>query len=407
MNVMFITLNYPESQKQTNLYTDLMAEFKKHGHDVTVVCQTEKRNGKSTEIINHRDIPVLRVRTGNITKTKMLEKGISTLLLEKQFIKAIKRQLGDKNFDLVLYSTPPITFAKVIKFLKTTKHVTTYLLLKDIFPQNAVDIELIRKNGFIHKYFKIKENELYQISDFIGCMSEGNRKYLLQNNPSIDEAKVEVNPNTILPSNRVESKDKIAIRKKFNIPQDALLFIYGGNLGKPQGINFLITSLDLYKNKKDFYFLIIGSGTEYATIQTYIEDAKPTNIRLESLMMKEDYDALVQASDVGLIYLDKRFTIPNIPSRLLGYMDSSKPILAVTDVNTDLKNIIKEANCGYFTPAGDNKSFVSTMERIKVEKEDLKALGENGRSYLEKNFQSENSYETIIKHFEMEMNRIV
>lgn len=399
MNIMFITLNYPENQKQTNLYTDLMAEFKKNGHDVTVVCQTEKRNGKFTAIMNHRDIPVLRVRTGNITKTKMLEKGISTLMLENQFIKAIKSHLKDKDFDLVLYSTPPITFAKVIKFLKAKKNVTTYLLLKDIFPQNAVDIGLIRENGLIHKYFKVKESHLYQLSDFIGCMSEGNKKYLLQHNPYIDKTKVEVNPNTVTPSSRMEKVDTKEIRDKFNIPENALLFIYGGNLGKPQGIDFLIESLNLYKDKKIFYFLIIGSGTEYSTIQKYIENNKPTNIRLESLMLKEDYDSLVHASDLGLIYLDKRFTIPNIPSRLLGYMNSSKPVLAVTDTNTDLNEIIKEASCGYFTPAGDKNSFISTMERILVEKEELKVFGENGRNFLEENFQSINSYQIIMKHF--------
>ena len=399
MNIMFITLNYPEEQQQTNLYTDLMAEFKRNGHDVTVVCQTEKRNGKSTAVIDHRHIPVLRVLTGNVTKTKMIEKGISILLLENQFIKAIKNHLSHKNFDLILYSTPPITFAKVIKFLKDTQNVTTYLLLKDIFPQNAVDIELIRENGLIHRYFKIKEKHLYQLSDLIGCMSEGNKKYLLQHNPFINEAKIEVNPNTIQPSSRIESTDTKYTRLKFGIPQDALLFIYGGNLGKPQGIDFLITSLDLYKNKEEFYFLIVGSGTEYATIQNYIDSTKPNNIRLESFMVKEDYDALVQASDVGLIYLDKRFTIPNIPSRLLGYMDSSKPVLAVTDKNTDLKDIIKEAKCGYFTPAGDAKSFISNMEKIKEEKVALQELGENGRRYLEKNYQSTNSYDTILKHF--------
>lgn len=49
MNILLVTLAYPESETQTNLYTDLMSEFKKNGHDVTVVCQREK------EVINQRN----------------------------------------------------------------------------------------------------------------------------------------------------------------------------------------------------------------------------------------------------------------------------------------------------------------------------------------------------------------
>lgn len=400
MNILLVTLAYPENDSQTNLYTDLMSEFKMNGHDVTVVCQREKRNNKPTELIPHRSIPVLRVRTGNVTKTNIIEKGISTIQLESKFLHAIKKHLVNKKFELVLYSTPPITFEKVIKYFKSTQNSTTYLLLKDIFPQNAVDIGLIKENSIIHKYFTKKEKALYQISDFIGCMSEGNKQFLIKHNPEINERIIEVNPNTIIPTVEKMESNNVAVRETFNIPHEALIFIYGGNLGKPQGIEFLIKSLNLYKNRVDVYFLIVGSGTEYNKIQQYIEINKPTNIHLESYMQKEQYDQLVKAADVGMIYLDERFTIPNIPSRLTAYMNSSKPVLAVTDVNTDLKDIISDAECGYFTPAGDEKLFKETIETIKNEKKTLHILGKNGRKYLESNFHVSKSYEIILKHFD-------
>ncbi|WP_342513179.1 glycosyltransferase family 4 protein [Sporosarcina sp. FSL K6-1522] len=400
MNILLVTLAYPESETQTNLYTDLMSEFKKNGHDVTVVCQREKRSNKPTELVSHRSIPVLRVRTGNVTKTNMIEKGISTLRLENQFIKAIKSQLTNKRFDLVLYSTPPITFEKVIKYFKKTQYSTTYLLLKDIFPQNAVDISIIKENSIIHKYFKKKEKALYRISDFIGCMSEGNKNYLIEHNPEIDVNKIEVNPNTIIPTEIKNEEREGTVRKLYRIPDEALLFIYGGNLGKPQGIDFLIKSLDQYKNQKDVYFLIVGSGTDFNKIQQYIALNNPTNISLETYMPKAQYNELVKAADIGMIYLDERFTIPNIPSRLTAYMNSSKPVLAVTDMNTDLKEIIKDAKCGYFSPAGNLELFKKTVETIKDERNLLHILGNNGREYLEEHFHVSKTYEIIMKHFD-------
>ena len=93
-------------------------------------------------------IHILRVKIGNITKTKnLVKKGVSTLLLDYQYKKAIKKYLKHVNFDLVLYSTPPITLSSVINHIKKKHNARTYLLLKDIFPQNAVDLGMLSKTG--------------------------------------------------------------------------------------------------------------------------------------------------------------------------------------------------------------------------------------------------------------------
>lgn len=75
----------------------------------------------------------------------MIEKGISTLMIEGQFLRAIKKHFNDVTFDLVIYSTPPITFEKVILFIKERDLANSYLLLKDIFPQNALDLNMFSK----------------------------------------------------------------------------------------------------------------------------------------------------------------------------------------------------------------------------------------------------------------------
>ena len=98
---------------------------------------------------------------------------------------------------MILYSTPPITLTNLIKRLKKVSNAKTYLLLKDIFPQNAVDLNLLKHGGILYNYFRKQEKVLYKISDFIGCMSPANLKYVLDNNPQIEKKKLEVNPNSI------------------------------------------------------------------------------------------------------------------------------------------------------------------------------------------------------------------
>ncbi|NSW82990.1 MAG: glycosyltransferase family 4 protein [Syntrophothermus sp.] len=402
MNVLFLTIAYPEREGDRNIYTDLMQEFCARGDKVYVICQRERRHGKPTEFKNENGVNVLRVRTGNIKKTSnIIEKGLAMLLIDWQFIAAINKYLSNIKFDLVLYSTPPITFERVVKYIKARDKCKSYLLLKDIFPQNAVDIGLMKKGGLIWRYFRAKEKRLYEVSDHIGCMSRANVEYLLRHNPDLDPAKVEECPNSINPRplSIVDETRRLEIRKRWGIPQDAVVFVYGGNLGLPQGIDFLLTLLDSIQNRHDIFFLIVGSGTEYGRIKAHLETGDHSNARLISFLPKDDYDQLLDACDVGMIFLDARFTIPNFPSRLTGYMESALPVLAATDENTDIKDVLKEANCGLWVKSGDLAAFMEAVNTLAADPSLRRGMGLNGRCYLEKYYTVSRGYDIITSHF--------
>lgn len=130
------------------IYTDLMRKFRDEGHNVYIVAPRERSFGQPTELIETDGAHILGVKTLNLQKTSVIEKGIGQVLVEGQYKRAIKKYLKGIKLDLILYSTPPITFPKVIKYLKQSNpNAKTYLLLKDIFPQNAVDIGMMKKTG--------------------------------------------------------------------------------------------------------------------------------------------------------------------------------------------------------------------------------------------------------------------
>src|SRR5699024_4024949 len=128
MNILFLTIGRVEDLDSHGIYTDLLREFRNNGHNVYVVSPREKRLKKETEFISLNGAHFLRVKIGNITKTNVIEKGISTLKIESLFLAAIKEYLNDVKFDLVIYSTPPITFEKVIRYIKIKDHAKSYLL---------------------------------------------------------------------------------------------------------------------------------------------------------------------------------------------------------------------------------------------------------------------------------------
>lgn len=405
MNVIFLTVAVITDVEKRGIYNDLMCKFRDSGHQVYIVTPSERRLGHSTCLVESHGVHILNVKTLNIQKTNVLEKGIGTLLIERQFKAAIKKYLGDVRFDLITYSTPPITFTNVVKYLKQSNpQAVSYLQLKDIFPQNAVDIGMFSEKGLFHWYFRRKEVELYRNSDYIGCMSPANVEFLLKHNPDIDANRVEVAPNSIELCEKklepgLEKAERFYIRRKYNLPTDRPVFIYGGNLGKPQGINYLIRCLDAVKHRFDCYFVIVGSGTEYEKLSSwyalqYNDDRLA--VRLMSSLPKEDYDLLVKHCDVGLIFLDHRFTIPNYPSRLLSYLENKMPVICATDVNTDIGRIAEENGYGYWCESVEPKDFVALVDKMLVS--DRKSMGEKGYQFLKDHYLVEHTYNAIMKH---------
>lgn len=402
MRVLFLTLLSFESLSERNLYTDLLRDFVKNGHEVYAVSPTEKREGKETHIVQEDHATIIRLQIGNTQKTNIIEKGISTIMIEPTFKKAIKKYFSKVKFDLVLYSTPPITLVSAIEYVKNRDGAKTYLLLKDIFPQNAVDIGMMSKSGvkgLLYNHFRRVEKKLYQVSDFIGCMSQANVDYVLKNNPEIDPKKVEVCPNSIeVVDKSVDDSTRRQIREKYGIPLDKKVFVYGGNLGKPQSVPFIIECLKTCENIEDIFFLVVGDGTDYRLLENYINASQQKNLKLMKRLPKEDYDTLVGACDVGLIFLDHHFAIPNFPSRLLSYMQAKIPVLACTDPNTDIGKVITEGGFGWWCESNDPDCFRNIVSRIL--QEDTEKMGENGFAYLKTHYSVEQSYETIIKHCE-------
>ncbi|MBP9017892.1 MAG: glycosyltransferase family 4 protein [Paludibacteraceae bacterium] len=402
MNILFLTISHITDLNASGIYTDLMREFRDKGHKVYIVSPIERKYKSPTFSKKENGITLLKVKTFNLQKTNFIEKGIGTLAIEYQFHSSIKKYFPDIYFDLVLYSTPPITFTKVVRYIKKQYHAKSYLLLKDIFPQNAVDIGLLKKNGLLHRFFSRKEKKLYEASDYIGCMSPANVKFILKHNKSISPSKVEVCPNSIKMkiANTLSDDEKKKIKKEHNIPPEATLFIYGGNLGKPQGLDFLLRVLESNNSKTDRFFLIVGSGTEFTKIKNWFNVNQPSNALLLSELPKEEYDKVVQTGDVGLIFLDPRFTIPNYPSRLLSYLEHKIPVLMATDTNTDIGKIAEQNGYGFWTENGNLEEFNSLLDKFCSDKKLITQMGEKGYAFLKNNYTVEKSYQVIMNHFE-------
>jgi hypothetical protein len=399
LNILFISLVAIEDINQRHLYADLVRYFVTQGHYVSIYTPVERRYNSIHNVKVGEGYKITRVKTLNIQKTNLVEKMIGTFSLDFLMKRAIMNGEYKSHFDLVVYTTPPITLTKTIEWVKLIYNCKTYLLLKDIFPQNAVDLGMIKPNSIIHNYFRKKEEKLYSISDKIGCMSQANVEYVCKNNPELLHSKIEICPNSLeVNENELDLTDDSIelLKEELKIPKGKRIFIYGGNLGKPQAIDFLIQILKSNTENEKVFFIIIGSGTEFNKLQNWINLTKPENVVLYEYLPKDEYEKYVSVAHIGLIFLDHRFTIPNYPSRLLSYLEKKKPVMCFTDENTDIGRNAVERQYGKWSCSNNlQKANELISYCCECPLEEIKIMGENGFNYLKLFYNVKNSYAII------------
>lgn len=406
MNVIFLTLFKIRDERQEDIYSSFLRELVSHGHDAYVISPVERRE---EERLKPLDIGRLHLRfayIGNYFNVSRIEKGITTFFIGKQYKKVIKKELAGISFDLILYSTPPVTFADTIKYLKKNRTAISYLMLKDIWPQSLADLGCIKKSGWqgmIYKHFRRQEQKMYRVSDYIGCMSPAAARYLLKHNKCVKRDKVEICPNAINLGNvmhrhLLSETDRIEVREKYGIPIDKVVFVFGGNIGYGHDPDFLEACIKENENRGDTFILFVGKGIFFDRIHHAIEFGAIKNSKIIPYLPKPDYDRLLSACDVGMIVLDHRLTAPNYPSRLLSYLSEKKPVIIATETVSDVGPVAQKNGYGYWCKSTDAKKFVSLMDEY-LDTDKRQKMGERGYMYMKEKFSTEVVYNTIMQHF--------
>ncbi len=398
MNILFLFSSYPEDKDTTNLHKDLPDEFSHRGESVYVATIRERRLGLDTAVSDEYGKKVLRVRTGNIiSSTSRLEKGLAMLCMDRSILAEIKRYWGAVEFDLIIGSTPYTAGHRLIVGLKDHFKCRSFLILWDLFPQNAKDLGII-KNNFVFNFFKRRENRNLKAFDYIGCTTEGNINYVIKKYTFIDIDKLCLFP---LWGNRVKNENTMAInRLDYGFQKNDFILVFGGNMGKPQNLSNVINLANELRETNAIKFLFIGSGTEVDSIRKQIKEMDLANVKFFPSMPREQYQGLIAACDVGIVSLHPSFTIPNFPSKTVDYLECGLPILAALD-DTALQDygefIEGKVKVGLCCHADDMVSYKENLLKLYKDKDLYDQLSINCREIYDADFNIKNNYSRIME----------
>jgi len=372
---------------------ELALEMLNKGHQPIVVCPGSAIQTSALKIDNIDGVEIWRFKSGKTRGVGKLKRAINETLLSFNAWRAISSMVKDNLFDGVVYYSPSIFFGPLVRRIKKYSQCPSYLILRDSFPQWAVDEGLIKSGSLIEKYFRIFEKINYDSADSIGLMSPKNLDIF--NKTSNNKYNSHVLYNWANHKPNKDQNEWIDVRERLDL-HGKTIFFYGGNIGHAQDIdNLLRLALSMEKNS-EAHFLFVGQGDEVELVQQHIAKRSTNNVSFLPSVSQEKFKHILSQVDVGLFSLAHSHKIHNFPGKLLGYMVDSLPILGSVNPGNDLIDVINESQAGYVYINGDDESLVSAGRKLASEQVLRSKIGRNSNRLLYKHFSVESAADTVI-----------
>jgi glycosyltransferase involved in cell wall biosynthesis len=371
----------PSTKSSAKLVHDLAREFVDLGHQVSVVAPDEHA-AERPEIRTETGIEVVRVRAGSIKGAGLWRRGWNESRLSSVLWDRNREFFASRTFDRVVFYSPTIFLGALVGRLKRLYRCPSYLILRDIFPQWALDAGVLRK-GLVYAYFKHKEYQQYRIADVIGVQSTANLHYFRER--GLDRRhRLEVLYNWMRIEHLQESPTNY--RARWGLQGKVILF-YGGNIGVAQDCDNLVRlARSLQREAPEAHVLLVGEGSEVPRLRRVIADERLPNISIQDSLPQEEYLNLVGSVDIGLISLNRNLRTQNFPGKLLSYMHAGRPVLASINPGNDLKDVLETAGAGLVCLNGDDDALLERARKLLRDRESRESMGRASRKLLEDRF---------------------
>lgn len=319
---------------------DLARELLAQQHEPTVIVASPEL--RSPWKIEHIDgVEVLRVRTPQTKDVGLIRRALAECWLPFAMLRGLRKSpLAKVQWQGLIWYSPTIFFGPMVRAIKRRCGCRGYLILRDLFPDWAVDAGVMRK-GLSYRFFKWVERYQYASADVIGVQTPANVP-LVEREAHRGSAKVEVLNNWLSEPDRSPSGVDLSAGPLAG----RTIFVYTGNMGAAQGMDCLIDLAVALRADDQMGFLFVGRGSDVTRLKSLVEAQALTNVVFIDEVDSGEIPAILDQCHIGLIALDPRHTTHNIPGKLLSYLRAGLPVLARINPGNDLEGLIIREDIG-------------------------------------------------------------
>jgi len=368
---------------------DLSREFVRQGHDITVIVPAASL-GTPWALETLDGVQVLRVKAMQTRDTSYVWRTLAELALSHFVLKGLEASpLRDEKWDAVVWYSPTIFFGRAVARLKARSRCPSYLIIRDIFPEWAVDLGLMGR-GPVYKFFKYFERVQYAAADTIGVQSHAGLTYFTEWSRQPGR-RLEVLQNWLAPAENVGcsiqvSETHLAGRR---------IFVYAGNMGAAQSMDMVLGLADRLKDRTDVGFLFVGRGSDVPRLRALAEEMQLPNVLFHDEIDPTEVPGLLAQCHVGLVMLDPRHKTHNVPGKFLTYMQAGLPVLARINAGNDLCDLIARAGVGK-AYVGDSIVSFADLGMALCESSDRDAMAQRARALSDSLYSSRAAVSQIV-----------
>jgi glycosyltransferase involved in cell wall biosynthesis len=369
---------------------DLSREFVRQGHELTVLLPAAGM-AEPWRLEEADGARVLRLSAPRTKDIGYVRRTIGEFLMPFVMRRNLRRSpLADEKWDGVLWYAPSIFHGPLAKSLKKASGCKGYLIIRDIFPEWAVDMGLMGR-GLPYRFFAAVARYQYSIADVIGVQTPGNLGYFSrwQQQPG---RTLEVLQNWL---------DKPAsARCPIRIDETPLagrkIFVYAGNMGVAQGMDILLDLADRLAARSDVGFLFVGRGSDARRLKESARERGLQNVLFFDEIHPDEIPGLYAQCHVGIVALDPRHKSHNIPGKFLTYMQSSLPVLANVNAGNDLAQMIRSEQVGRVCECNDAGELAALASQLLEQLASDPALPARCRQLFEREFSAEHAVRQVV-----------
>ena len=363
MKVLLLTDAYlpMRTSGATQMY-DLGQAFLAEGHQVLVLTPAPEQ-ANSVNVTKEQGCSVIRVRAFQTKDVPYWRRTLAEfsnpfwMWLQVRKHPAIK----DQQVDGVIWYSPTIFWGPLVKQLKKYFSCPSYLILRDFFPDWAVDLGVMKK-GLAYRFLKAVEKYQYRQADTIGVQSPNNLTYFNTHHPS-QKAKAEVLWNWI--GDMPQTPCSIDLSR--TVLKGKTILVYAGNMGVAQGMDVLMNLAKELKGREDVGFVFVGRGSEVGHLKAFAQENHLSNALFFDEIPPSEIAGLYSQCHIGLLTLDPRHKTHNIPGKLLSYLKSGLAILGVCNAGNDLNTLSKDLKIGFLLEGSVDIGLLGIAQKIIAE----------------------------------------
>jgi colanic acid biosynthesis glycosyl transferase WcaI len=281
--------------------------------------------------------------------------------------------------DVFVVVSPPLLLGAAAWMVGKLKRAPFVFHVQDMQPDAAVGLGMLKQSAFTRALYAL-EAFAYRHAARVSGITSGMLKTF--RSKGVPDSKLIYFPNAIDLKNNAPAPPRGEFRARHGFPANEFLAVYAGNLGVKQGLDVLLETAALLRTKP-IRFLICGDGAQRQALAARAAEMQLPNFSMLPLQQGRDYRALLVDADLCFITQQAGAGNSFFPSKLLGLLAESKPVVTVAAPECELALSLAEGNFGVNVPPGRPEELAVLLESLASDPERLWIYGVNGRRYVE------------------------